>query len=95
MADSYATEFRNRLAERCGTDDLVFLADPDTDAAVLGISTFYEVTYDAQKLVDILVTRDGMPRESAHAHAEEHIFNAYDGPFAPQFIWIDPEVHPF
>lgn len=71
------------------TSDDVLLAD-GLDAAAIGVAysagTEARVVYDITKVIDILVSRDGMSREEAQEFFDFNIVSAYVGSRTPVFI---------
>jgi hypothetical protein len=67
------------MIRACGLDD-----------AVVGVGqragSDDVLVYDAQKIVDILVDRDGMDREEAWEYFEFNISSAYIGPETPVYL---------
>ena len=80
------TPLRVELRDRYG-EELIFLDDDDFDAAVIGVMSDGPVVYDAQKIVDILVDRDGMDRLDAHEYFSFNIEDAHFGDFTPYYVW--------
>jgi|TARA_R110000824_G_scaffold53483_15_gene148137 hypothetical protein len=74
---------RNKLADRHG-EDLLF-AD-GYDGAIVGVAAGFDssrVVYSAEKMADILVSRDGMDYEEAWEWLEFNTFGAYVGENTP------------
>jgi hypothetical protein len=61
------------------------------DAAIMGVGVRCGqpdiLVYDAEKIVDVLVERDGMGRKEAQECAEFNIFGAWAGNDTPIFLW--------
>jgi len=75
--------------------DWVSEAHPETlmadglDDAVIGgvkIDGVFRLIYNADRVIEILMSRDGMDYESAWEFAEFNIFCAYVGPGTPAFF---------
>lgn len=67
----------------------------DYEDAIQGFATIWSETgdrndvmvYDGEKIVDILVSRDGMTPEDALEFIEFNIKGAYLGPTTPIIVW--------
>jgi hypothetical protein len=61
------------------------------DEAIIGYGSQpgsdYVIVYDAQKIVDILVDRDGMEREEAWEYFYFNIEGAYVGKLTPIYVY--------
>lgn len=61
------------------------------DEALLGYSAeYYSVSravYDANKMVEILMEREGVTEESARSNLEYNTFPAYMGESSPVYVW--------
>lgn len=55
---------REKLALN-GYEDAVVFENPDYDSAIIGATTDCRVVYDLEKMIDHLVTEDGMTAEEA------------------------------
>jgi hypothetical protein len=73
-----------------GDGELLFLSEPEFDAAIVGISERIgmreAVVYDISKIIDVLCERDGMDRDEAAEYYEFNIRGAYVGERTPMFI---------
>ena len=49
------------------------------------------LVYDAEKIRDMLMRRDGMTAEEAREYIEFNIQGAYAGPHTPILVWPDDE----
>ena len=49
------------------------------------------LVYDAEKIRDMLMRRDGMTAEEAREYIEFNIQGAYAGPHTPILVWTDDE----
>lgn len=60
------------------------------DDAIIGVGQrcgdVNVIVYDSQKIVDILVERDGMDREEAWEYFEFNILGAYVGESTPMYL---------
>jgi len=60
------------------------------DDAIIGVGQrcgdVNVIVYDSQKIVDILVERDGMNREEAWEYFEFNILGAYVGESTPMYL---------
>lgn len=67
------------MIRACGLDD-----------AIIGVGQrcghVNVIVYDSQKIVDILVERDGMDREEAWEYFEFNILGAYVGESTPMYL---------
>jgi hypothetical protein len=61
-------------------------ADGFSDA-IIGTTTDGRFIYDAHKMVDILVARDGMAPEEACEYLEFNTFSAYVGEGTPIYVY--------
>ena len=62
------------------------------DEALIGCTTpNCRAVYDAKKMVNILIERDGMSREDALEYLEFNTFCAYVGEMTPVYVWPDEE----
>lgn len=79
---------REWIAEWHG-DDLLFLDEPEYDAAILGVveqaGGFLAVLYDRAKCREILIEQ-GMLPEAADEHLDFNVTGAYCGPKTPCFL---------
>ncbi|MFN8758835.1 MAG: hypothetical protein ACK5XA_08505 [Tagaea sp.] len=79
---------REWIAEWYG-DDLLFLTEPEYDAAILGVveqaGGFRAVLYDRGKLREILVGQ-GLLLEEADDHLDHNVTGGYVGPRTPVFL---------
>jgi hypothetical protein len=48
------------------------------------------VVYDPEKMIDIMVKRDGMTEEEASEFFDFNILGAWVGPHTPLFFWRPP-----
>ncbi len=70
------------------------------DDAILGPAMLWDTTgmqrhvivYDAEKIREILMRRDGMDMESAREFIEFNIEGAYVGPYTPVLVWPQDEL---
>lgn len=86
-------EYRLNIREHLnqyGDGELLFLSEPEFDAAIVGISERIgmreAVVYDISKIIDVLCERDGMDRDEAAEYYEFNIRGAYVGERTPMFI---------
>lgn len=82
-------EFRERLAAAYG-EGIMFMFEPEMDAAVIGVSHDGQVTYDGMKVIEILMDREGLDSLDAHEFFDFNIAGA-KGEGYPIFIWVDPD----
>jgi len=70
------------------------------DEAIIGPAMLWNRTgmqrnvlvYDAEKICEILMRRDGMNMEEAREFVEFNIENAYVGPYTPVLVWSQDEL---
>lgn len=70
------------------------------DEAILGPAMVWDATgmqrnvivYDAEKIREILMRRDGMDMEGAREFIEFNIEAAYVGPHTPVLVWPQDEL---
>lgn len=89
LASSERLNIREHL-NQYGDGELLFLSEPEFDAAIVGISERIgmreSVVYDISKIIDVLCERDGMDRDEAAEYYEFNIRGAYVGERTPMFI---------
>ncbi len=67
--------------------DVEFLKADGFDDAVIGIEqTMYRLVYDIDKMVKILIERDGMTDEEAFEFLDFNVIGAYMGEKTPLYI---------
>lgn len=67
--------------------DVEFLKADGFDDAVIGIEqTMYRLVYDIDKMVRILIERDGMTDEEAFEFLDYNVIGAYVGEKTPLYI---------
>tara|TARA_R110001583_G_scaffold97083_3_gene241818 strand:+ start:7596 stop:7988 length:393 start_codon:yes stop_codon:yes gene_type:complete len=62
------------------------------DKAIVGTSLVVDdelprVSYSVEKIIEILMSRDGMTRDEAQEFFDFNIFNAYMGEYNPSFLF--------
>jgi hypothetical protein len=78
---------RERIEEDFAYTEDVLFAD-GLDTAIIGFEpNLWRVVYSRNKVVDILMKRDGMGVDEAIEFAEFNIFGAYVGEGTP--IWVE------
>lgn len=82
---------REHLTDRYGDEDMLF-AD-GFDDAIIGVTTFLVVAYDANKVVQILQDENGWDHDEAVEYAEHNIFSAYVGEKTPMFVWVEDDTN--
>lgn len=78
---------REECVEAAGGDDELLFAD-GFDEAILGVAQRFNdlfVVYDKQKVLTIMVKRDGMTHEEAMEFFDFNIVGAFVGPYTPAF----------
>lgn len=75
-------------------DDIKEFADPDAiqwddfDDAIVGTDNHGRLVYDVNKMIEVLVTRDGMSEEEAMEYLEFNVLCAYVGPLTPVHVYV-------
>jgi hypothetical protein len=75
-------------------EDIKDFADPDAiqwddfDDAIVGTDTSGKLVYDVYKMVDVLVSRDGMAEDEAMEYLEFNVLCAYVGELTPTHVYI-------
>lgn len=88
------------LDEYCEEFDVELMRADGLDACIVGITTNppMRVVYDAEKIVALLVSRDGMTEEGAWEFFYYNIDCAYVGEQTPIYIlprtFLDPQASP-
>ena len=61
------------------------------DEAIIGMAERINlgpvVAYDVDKMIDIMIERDGMTYEDAIEYFEYNVLGSYIGPQTPIFVW--------
>ena len=79
---------REECVEAAGGDDEILFAD-GFDEAILGVAQRFNdlfVVYDKQKVINIMVKRDGMTHQEALEFFDFNIVGAFVGPYTPAFV---------
>jgi hypothetical protein len=77
------TELEEAIESICGLDDMPLKAD-GFDEAIIGMSlNNLSLIYDHEKIITILMVRDGMTREEAYEFFDFNILGAYVGDRTP------------
>jgi hypothetical protein len=73
-------------------DEIKELADPEAiqwdnfDDALIGVDRDGKLVYDIDKMIKVLVTKDGMSEEDAIEYLDFNVFGAYVGELTPIHI---------
>lgn len=84
-------ELTKKAALIAGTSqDLLFLSEPQYDAAIIGLTDTapVRVIYDTDTIIETLVRNDGMSEEEAEEHYSFNIEGAYMGEHTPVFVSV-------
>lgn len=83
------TMTREECVEAAGGDDDELLFADGFDEAIIGVAERFNdtfVVYDKQKVLEIMVKRDGMSYEEAMEFFDFNIVGAWVGPKTPAFV---------
>ena len=73
-------------------DEIKELADPEAiqwdnfDDALVGVDRDGKLVYDIDKMINMLVTKDGMSEDEAIEYLDFNVFGAYVGELTPIHI---------
>ena len=74
-------------------DKALFLEEKEMDEAILGIAQSFGkepiVAYSVPKILNVLMTRDGMSYDDADEFFQFNILGSYNGECMPVFIYTD------
>jgi hypothetical protein len=76
------------------SDEIKEMADPeavvwtDFDEAIIGTDYSGKLVYNINKMIEILVTRDGMTEEEAMEYLDFNVFSAYVGELTPVHVYL-------
>ena len=74
-----------------GADPEALFLDPDTyDDAIVGVCYDGRIVYDINRIIAILMTRDGMTEEDAMDYFAFNIGGAYVGDMTPVYVTVVP-----
>lgn len=84
-----SVDLQQRLAETFD-EELLFLVNPEFDAAIVGVACRCGmapvVVYSGDKIIQMLIERDGMARDEAVDYYSFNIEGAYVGERTPMFM---------
>lgn len=77
------------ILESLDYEDLIVFDNPDYDGAIIGVSEDNRVVYDYDKMIDHLVSHDGMTTEDAADFIGYNTIRSlpYAGPHAPIIMY--------
>ena len=74
-------------------ENILFLEEDEMDVAILGLAQGFgsepTVAYSVPKILEVLMTRDGMSYEDADEFFQFNIIGSYNGECMPVFIYTD------
>lgn len=77
------TRLEEAIEDICGPDDMPLMADGFDDAVIGMCMKTMVLIYDYDKIITILMARDGMNREEAYEFFDYNILGAYVGDKTP------------
>lgn len=77
------TKLEEAIEDICGPDDMPLMADGFDDAVIGMCMKTMVLIYDHEKIITILMVRDGMTREEAYEFFDYNILGAYVGDKTP------------
>lgn len=75
-------------------EEIKELADPEAiswdgfDDAIVGTDTHGKLVYDVNKMIEVLVSRDGMSEDEAMEYLDFNVLCAYVGELTPVHVYI-------
>lgn len=80
---------RNSLTLATGMNEEAMLADGFDDALIGADYGQNRAVYSIEKMIDILIKRDGMSEEEAREYFDFNIGSAYVGELTPLYVWTE------
>lgn len=80
---------RNLLTLATGMNEEAMLADGFDDALIGADYGQNRAVYSIEKMIDILIKRDGMSEEEAREYFDFNIGSAYVGELTPLYVWTE------